>query len=341
VHWGGGTPNLLSVERFRAIVARLKERFDFSNCVRHAMEMDPRLVTAEQAKALAAAGVNRASLGAQDFDGDVQRAIGREQPYEVVADAMSALRAAGIEAISLDLMYGLPGQTLESVRDTARRALELNPSRLSVFGYAHVPWFKTRQRLIDETRLPDVSARFDLAEAIRECVEEAGYVAIGYDHYARPDDSIAVAARDGGLSRNFQGFVESSCDALIGLGPSSISTLPQGYAQNESNVTVWRRMIADKGLATRRGRALTGEDRRRREMIMNLLCSFSLDLGAYGGRSAFAREVEALDELEAAGLARVLGDVIFIPEAARPFARLAAQAFDLYAGAGGKHSRAV
>lgn len=341
IHWGGGTPNLLSVDRFSAITSKLNERFDLSHCVRHAMEMDPRLVTVEQARALAAEGVNRASLGAQDFDPEVQRLIGREQPFALVRDAVTALRHAGIEAISLDLMYGLPGQTLESVRDTARRALDLKPSRLSVFGYAHVPWFKTRQRLIDAALLPSVSERFDLAEAIRECVEAAGYVSIGYDHYARPDDPIAVAAREGGLARNFQGFVEASCDALIGLGPSSISTLPQGYAQNESNVTVWRQMIGEAGLATRRGRVLTDEDRRRREMIMRLLCTFSLDLGAYGGREAFVREVEALDELEAAGLARVLGNVVFIPEEARPFARLAAQAFDLYAGGGAKHSQAV
>ena len=341
VHWGGGTPNSLSPERFEAIAARLAQRFDLSGCERHAVEIDPRLLTHAHVAAMARIGVNRASLGVQDFDDTVQRAIGRVQPFEQVRDAVSMLRNTGIEALSFDLMYGLPHQTLESVRRTAELALSFRPSRFSVFGYAHVPWFKTRQRLIDSAALPGASARHALAETIRETLAAAGYVEIGYDHYARPDDPIASAARNGALERNFQGFVESSCDALIGLGPSAISTLPQGYAQNEAEVGAWRAGVMDSGFATKRGRGLTEDDRLRRELIMRLLCDFELDLLDYGGVAAFPEAEFELRALVADGLVELNGDRITIPAPARAFARLAAQTLDAYQDTGARHSRAV
>lgn len=342
IHWGGGTPNALSPERFEAIAARLAQHFDLSTCERHAVEIDPRLLTPAHVAAMTRIGVNRASLGVQDFDENVQRAIGRVQPFEQVRAAVEMLHGVGIEALSFDLMYGLPHQTLESVRRTAELALSLKPTRFSVFGYAHVPWFKTRQRLIDSTALPGASARHALAEAIRETLAAVGYVEIGYDHYARPDDPIAVAAESGALERNFQGFVETSCDALIGLGPSAISTLPQGYAQNEAEVSAWRAAVSDGGFATKRGRGLTEDDRRRREFIMRLLCDFELDLADQGGLDAFPEALPELRALAADGLAELRADRITIPQAGRAFARLAAQAFDAYRDTGAaRHSRAV
>ncbi|HCK84638.1 MAG TPA: oxygen-independent coproporphyrinogen III oxidase, partial [Hyphomonadaceae bacterium] len=292
IHWGGGTPNILSPERFAAIATRMGERLDLSRLERHAVEIDPRLLTEAQVRALAQAGVNRASLGVQDLDARVQQGIGRVQPFGLVEEAARMLRKAGIEALSFDLMYGLPHQTRESVRETAKLAASLRPARFSVFGYAHVPWFKSRQKLMDEAALPGVAERFALAEAIRDALTGAGYAAIGYDHYALPDDPIAIAARDGSLARNFQGFVETDATAVIGLGPSAISTLPQGYAQNESEVGAWRAAIHDGRFATRRGRALTDEDRRRRDVIMRLLCDFAVDLNGFGGAAAFAREMQ-------------------------------------------------
>lgn len=342
IHWGGGTPNSLSPERFEAIAARLAQRFDLSGVERHAIEVDPRLLTREHARAMACIGVNRASLGVQDFDDVVQRAIGRVQPFRQVRAAVETLRGAGIEALSFDLMYGLPHQTLESVRRTAELALSLRPSRFSVFGYAHVPWFKSRQRLIDAAALPGASARHALAEAIRDTLTGAGYVEIGYDHYARPDDSIAIAAQRGVLERNFQGFVEGSGDALIGLGPSAISTLPQGYAQNEAEVGAWRAAVMGGGFATKRGRALSLDDRRRRALIMRLLCDFELDLADQGGFAAFPEALPELSALAVEGLVELSGDRITIPQAGRAFARLAAQAFDAYRDTGtARHSRAV
>lgn len=342
IHWGGGTPNLLSAERFATIVSRLGARFDLRSLRRHAIEIDPRMLTRDQAQAFKAAGVNRASLGVQDLDSAVQAAIGREQPFEQVQDAVARLREAGVAALSFDLMYGLPRQTEASVRDTARRAASLQPARFSVFGYAHVPWFKTRQRLIDETALPDASARLALAEAIRDTLEREGYVAIGYDHYARPDDPISTAAQTGALTRNFQGFVEASCDALIGLGPSAISTLPQGYAQNEAEVGAWRARVEAGALTVRRGRAVTDEDRLRRDIITRLLCDFRIDLDGFGGRDAYGRELSALTPLAHDGLVQIDGPNLTIPDAARPFARVVAQTFDAYRDAGAaRHARAV
>jgi len=236
-------------------------------------------------------------------------------------------------------MYGLPRQTRESVRRTAELAASLRPERFAVFGYAHVPWFKARQRLIDEATLPETERRFELAEVINETLRAAGYVAIGYDHYALPDDPIACAARESRLHRNFQGFVESECDALIGLGPSSISTLPQGYAQNEPNVSDWQVKVARGLIATHRGRALSPEDRERRDLIMRLLCDFELRLDA---PEKFRNELADLAPLIRDGIVEVGNGKISVPPAARPFARIVAHVFDSYRLDGAaRHSRAV
>lgn len=342
IHWGGGTPNILSSERFEALVKRVGARFDFSSLERHAVEIDPRLLTEAQARAFARCGVNRVSLGVQDLDARVQAGIGRVQPFAVVARAATLLRDAGIGALSFDLMYGLPHQTPSSVRRAAEQTASLAPQRFSVFGYAHVPWFKSRQRLMDEAALPGTEARFELAEAIRRTLVECGYVAIGYDHYARVDDPLAVAARAGNLERNFQGFVETQANALIGLGPSAISTLPQGYAQNSPEVGAWRAAVLGGALATQRGVDLSDEDRWRRDLIMTLLCRFEVDLSRYGGRTRFGGELALLGPLLRDGVAIVDGQRLGIPETMRPLARLVAQAFDAYRDVGvARHSRAV
>lgn len=342
IHWGGGTPNILSPARFLRLHTALADAFDLSGLERHAIEIDPRLLTSQQTLAYVAGGVNRASLGVQDFDERVQEAIGRVQSFDLVARAVGLLRAEGIEAVSFDLMYGLPFQTRDSVVRTAELAASLRPVRFSVFGYAHVPWFKSRQKLMSEGALPGAADRLALADAIRETLEALGYVAIGYDHYALPEDPIAVAAAGGALSRNFQGFVEGECDALIGMGPSAISTLPQGYAQNEPEIGAWKSRIASGALATKRGRLLTDEDKIRRALIMRLLCDFQVDLAQFGGRDRYALELQRLAAPAQDGLVRIEGSRIVVPEAARPFARVVAEAFDSYREAGeARHSRAV
>jgi oxygen-independent coproporphyrinogen-3 oxidase len=342
LHWGGGTPNMLSPERFELILDHLSARFDFGALNEHAIEIDPRQLTPEQARTYARRGVARASLGVQDFNAHVQRSIGRVQPFDTVWVAVDRLRNAGIAEISMDLMYGLPNQSIADVCTSARLAASLAPQRIALFGYAHVPWFKARQRLIDTSALGDAEHRFNQAEAARDVLIDAGYVPVGLDHFARPDDALAKAAQGGTLSRNFQGYVadnDNKDTAIIGLGPSAISTLPQGYVQNISDVGAWRKAIGADRLACARGHTLSDDDRRRREIIEGIMCRFDVDLAPYGGWTAFARERERLNALAGDGLVTIHATKLTIPEGAWPFCRVVAQTFDGYAGA--RHSAAV
>ena len=342
IAWGGGTPNILPPGTFLALVERLKQRFDFSTLVEHGVEVDPRLLTGQHAEAFANAGVTRASLGVQDLNPHVQEAIGRVQPEAIVQRAINMLRAEGIGELNIDLMYGLPHQSIEDARHSAETAASWKPNRVTVFGYAHVPWFKARQRLIDESALPGTEARFDQAEAVRETLEALGYVAIGFDHFARPDDPLAIAAQNGELTRSFQGYAQDDCDALIGFGASAISTLPQGYAQNAPQVSLYSAAIGQGDFATVRGVETSAEDKARRDIINRLLCDFTIDLDAFGSVDAFAAALAHLQPLIADGLATRDGARISVTKLGRPFARLIAEAFDTYRPQSeARHSRAV
>jgi oxygen-independent coproporphyrinogen-3 oxidase len=342
LHWGGGTPNILTPEEFMRLFHHLVFWFDFDEGFAHSIEIDPRHLTTELAAAYAAARMTRASIGVQTLAPHVQEAIGRVQPYEKVVEAVEALRRAGVDQLNFDLMYGLPHQTLDDLLNTLQLATALEPDRIALFGYAHVPWFKRRQRVIGEASLPGAEARFEQAEAARAALQALGYAAIGIDHYARPDDPLARAAQRGAMRRNFQGYVTDIPHAILGLGPSAISTFPQGYTQNEASIGAWRRAIGAGRLAVARGHALSAEDMRRAGIIERLMCAFAIDLAPYGGRAAFERELEALAPLAADGLVRIDGDRLTIPDEMRPFSRLVAQAFDAYAvAAPAQHSRAV
>jgi len=241
IHWGGGTPTTLSQADFARVDATIRERFDVTKNAEIAVEIDPRTLDQQTVAALAQMGCNRASLGVQEFDPQVQLAINRVQPFETVAQVCRCLRDAGISALNVDLMYGLPYQTPAMLAETVRRAVELNPARIAVFGYAHVPWMAKNQRKIEEDALPSPETRFDMAEQAGAQLEALEYQAIGIDHFARPGDSLAVAARGGHLRRNFQGYTTDEADALIGLGASAISALPQGYSRTWSRPTICAR----------------------------------------------------------------------------------------------------
>ena len=348
LHWGGGTPSILGSKRIAEIYARLDEIFDIAAACEHAIELDPRHVSRELADSLAGIGVNRASLGVQDFTATVQRAIGRIQPFEVVERSVAALRKAGIERINLDLMYGLPRQGVEDVQRSAALAASLRPQRLAYFGYAHVPWIKKHQRLIDGVTLPGAAERLEQAEAARETLAAHGYVPIGLDHFALPHDELAAAARTGRLHRNFQGYTTDQADALIGIGASSISRLPQGFAQNLPDIGSYAGAIASGHFATARGLALSADDRLRGHIIERLMCDFSVDLeamaskGDFAAASGFARELQALNPLEAEGLVRRDGNRVVVTEKGRPFVRLITAIFDAYLpNSGARHSVAV
>ncbi|WP_460450874.1 oxygen-independent coproporphyrinogen III oxidase [Alsobacter sp. SYSU BS001988] len=347
IHWGGGTPSLLGPDRLLRVAERLGARFDLSAVAEHAIELDPRTVDAALATGLARMGVNRASLGVQDLNAHVQAAIGRMQSLEVVSRCVAHLRAVGIDAINFDLMYGLPKQSVEDVIRSASLSADLSPSRFAIFGYAHVPWFKTHQRLIDQASLPGAAERLQQSEAARAALQERGYEAIGLDHFARPDDPMAVAAREGTLKRNFQGYTTDRADALLGLGASSIGRLPKGFMQNAPDVGGWRKAVEAGSIPVTRGVALSVDDHVRSDVIERLMCGFAVDFGAaaeaaYGHSEALDDAIPHLRTLDRDGVVRVEGRTVTMTPEGRPFMRLAASAFDAYLRAGAaRHSAAV
>ncbi len=335
LHWGGGTPSLLGPDRLRLLMAAIRSHFDLSVIREHAIELDPRTVTPELVASLAEIGITRASLGAQDFNAHVQRAIGRVQPYEVVQRTVELLRGVGIHAINIDLMYGLPEQSEEDVRRSAHLAAKLNPSRLAIFGYAHVPWFKVHQRLIDASALPGPAARMIQEQAAREVLIEEGYEVIGLDHFARADDDMAIAARSGTLHRNFQGYTVDASDALLPLGPSSIGRLPQGYIQNAPDVAGWRRAVETSVLPVVKSMAFSDDDVLRASVIERLMCDFEVDYGSIALSHGFHvgaldDAAAVLDDLARDGVVTREGRLVRVTLEGRPFIRLAASAFDAY-----------
>lgn len=348
IHWGGGTPSMLGPQRLRDIADRIRELFDVDATCEHAIELDPRHVDRSLICALSDMGVTRASLGVQDLSAHVQKAIGRVQPVGLVAEAVRLLREGGIGAINLDLMYGLPRQTDRDIRRTILLSHSLQPSRIALFGYAHVPWFKTHQRLIKDDELPDAMARLQHARSAQDALCSLGYVAIGLDHFARPDDPMALAAACGGLRRNFQGYTTDPADALIGFGTSSIGQLPLGFVQNAPDIAGYARAIRSGRLATARGFQLSAEDRVRGRIIERLMCDFQVDVDAVAAQYSGAQllNVDAafasLAPLAAEGFVAIDGHHVVITERGRPFVRLAAAAFDAYLPRGGaRHSSAV
>lgn len=347
LHWGGGSPTMLTGEDWLALVGRLRQRFDIAAGAELAVELDPRDATEAYVAALAAAGVNRASIGVQDFQADVQAAINRHQPFEVVERVCGWLRRHAIADINLDLMYGLPHQTVARVVDMVDKAARLDPARVALFGYAHVPWMKSHQKLIDEAALPGARARWRQFEAASERLEALGYRPIGLDHFARPDDDLAIALDQGRLNRNFQGYTTDDAAVLLGLGASAIGGLPDGYVQNISPLKDYRDAISAGRLPTARGVELSADDKLRGDIIARLMCDLAVDLDAvarqHGQPDAdFAAEMTRLEPLVADGVVTVADGRITVTAAGRPLVRLAAAAFDAYLGHGQqRHSRAV
>jgi oxygen-independent coproporphyrinogen-3 oxidase len=283
----------------------------------------------------------------QDFDAKVQRAVGRTQSFATTADCAAQLRDIGVRSINLDLIYGLPYQTEASVAATVERALDLTPDRVAVFGYAHVPWMKKQQALLPETALPDSVARFTQCQAAARVLRDAGFAMAGLDHFARPGNALAEAARTGGLRRNFQGYTTDDAPVLLGLGASSIGSLEPGYVQNAPSVPRWREMVREGRLPVARGIALTPADRLRRDVIERLMCDLAVDLGEVTARHgaetvALMDAAPALQAMATDGLVRWNGQLVIVTEAGRPFVRCVAAAFDTYFRAGtGRHAVAV
>lgn len=336
VHWGGGTPTTLPDDCLTGLMALVRELFVLTPDAEIAIELDPTALPTNRLAALVAMGVTRVSLGVQDLDPAVQAAIGRMQSYDVTAACAQAVRGIGVTAINLDLIYGLPLQTEQSVAETARRTLRLEAGRVAVFGYAHVPWMKRHQALIPEATLPGPQARFDQRAAIgRVLEEEGGYLPVGLDHYARSDDALAQAARARRLHRSFQGYTTDAAPALIGIGASAIGCLPQGYVQNAADVPAYAAAIRAGHAATVRGVALSAEDRLRRAVIEQVMCDLRADLpGLARAHQAdpapLLAAAASLASFERDGLVRRDGGIVQVTEIGRPFVRNVAAVFDAY-----------
>jgi oxygen-independent coproporphyrinogen-3 oxidase len=347
IHWGGGSPTLLNPADIRRLDDAVRRNFSVARDAEFGIEIDPRGFARPLAETLAAIGVTRASIGVQDCDPVVQRAINRIQTIETTAGAVDLLRSVGIERLNIDLIYGLPHQTVTGIERTVDAVLPLKPDRFAIFGYAHVPSFKKHQALIPESALPGTEERFAQAEAahVRLCAQ--GYEPVGIDHYARPDDPMAVALREGRLARNFQGYTTDKASALIGLGASSIGSLPQGYVQNITDVPGYRAALAAERLPVARGVALGDEDRARRTIIERLMCDLTVDLEEVAAfyrikSSSFDDALRSLGGLRDLGVVTVDGGRITVDPHWRAATRLVCAAFDGYLNNGvGRHALAV
>jgi len=341
LHWGGGTPTFLSLDEMSALMAATREHFALlpGDEGEYSIEIDPREASAQTIAHLRALGFNRLSLGVQDFDPVVQRAVNRVQPLELTVNVMNAARANGFESISVDLIYGLPHQSVKSFRRTLDTMLLLAPDRISVFGYAHMPHLFKMQRQMDASALPTPATRLALLQLVIEQLTDAGYVYIGMDHFALPTDELARAQAQRTLHRNFQGYsTRADCD-LIGFGASSIGKVGDVYAQNAKDLPGYGAAIDAGTLAITRGVRLTADDRLRRDIITELMCNLELRYdefeAAYGVRfpAAFAAELDRLGEFERDGLVARSTNRLEVLPAGRMFVRNIAMVFDRYLGA--------
>ncbi|WP_052401497.1 oxygen-independent coproporphyrinogen III oxidase [Muricoccus aerilatus] len=344
LHLGGGTPSILGPVRMRALVNGLLARFGQRPGAELAIELDPRILDEGMVDTLGELGFTRASLGVQDISPEVQARIGRPQPSELIAVAVDRLRGAGIAGVNLDLMYGLPGQTVAHVEASARFAAWLEVDRVAVFGYAHVAWMKPNQKAIDASTLPGPEARLEQAEAAERVLSAAGYVALGLDHFAWPSDPLARAAAEGRLRRNFQGYTTDDAPVRLGLGPSAIGQLPGGLAGNILDERAHADAVAEGHLPVARGVATSAEDLARGALIERLMCDFALDLGntAPSMQPAIASALAAMAPLRDQGLVELTPGRVVVTPQGRRFVRQVAACFDAYlAPSAQRHSAAV
>lgn len=335
LHWGGGTPTALSPDDLETLMAEIREWWDFTPDAEVAIESDPRTLTAEMAARIGAMGFTRASFGVQEFDLRVQKAINRVQPPEMVRKSVSQLRAGGVTGINFDLIYGLPFQTVDSIVETVKLSAAMRPDRVALFGYAHVPWMAKNQRMIDEDSLPKASDRAAQAAAAAQALVAEGYVAIGLDHFALPGDALTIAAGDGTLRRNFQGYTTDQAETMVGLGATSIGRTPSGYVQNIAETGAWSRAVREGRLPVAKGLPFVGEDRLRGDVIERLMCDGYVDADAIGARHGAAAgwweaALPQLQEMAVDGLLTLGGGKVTMTDKGRPLVRVAAAAFDTY-----------
>lgn len=345
LHWGGGTPTLMPALQMQQLAQAIFDIVPLGEGAEFSVEIDPNEIDAERLDVLAAAGMNRASIGVQDFDPQIQAVIGRDQTYEVTRNAAEMIRARGVRSLNADILYGLPDQSRARIADSVQKLLSLSPDRVALYGYAHVPWMARRQQMIPSDSLPRPEERLDLFETARRLFLWDGYQEVGIDHFARPDDGLAVAMREGRLKRNFQGYTDDTAPVLVGLGASSISRFPQGFAQMHPSTSAWTKTVQAGEFSTMRGHEFTADDRLRGRIIEALMCDFRVSMAelaadfaatAQGLRALFAPVAEQF-----AGFVTLNATELRIHPEGQPLTRMIAAAFDAYAIDQGGHSSAV
>ena len=336
LHWGGGTPTYLHPDDIRRLFAHIASRFAIAADAEKGCEVDPRELSREHVKALKDAGFNRISLGVQDLNDTVQKAVNRVQPESLIREVYGWMREEGFDSINMDLMVGLPHQTVETYRDTLDKIVDMGPDRLAVFNYAHVPWMKKNQKLIVEADLPSLAMRLQLQQLILDKLGAAGYVYIGMDHFAKPDDEIVKAQHSKTLYRNFQGYTtHKNCD-IYAFGASSISQTEGVFVQNVKKLSDYYGLVGGGQLAVERGLRVTAEDKLRRDAITRIMCDLELDKAAFGKEwgidfdSHFADAMVELKEMEADGLVVLTTEKVVVTLVGRFFLRNIAMPFDAY-----------
>lgn len=336
LHLGGGTPTFLPAEELKRLMQGIQQQFHFEPSAELGIEIDPRTVNAETLSYLAELGFNRTSFGVQDFHPQVQQAINRVQPLEMVEMAMAASRAAGFESINTDLIYGLPNQTQETFAQTVEALLSLRPDRIALYNYAHLPQRFKAQRLINADLLPSADERLAIFLMAAQRLLDAGYEYIGLDHFALPEDELSQARLDGSLHRNFQGYTTRAQSDLIGLGVSAIGKVGGTHVQNQRSLKSYRSAIEAGQLATFRGLVMSAEDELRAEIIMTLMCSMRVDFASLSQRyqldvaEHFAAERAVLAPYQEAGLIQADAHHIQITAKGRLFVRAISMVFDAY-----------
>ena len=345
LHWGGGTPTLMPPDMMRRVAGAVFDAFPLASGAEFSVEIDPNEIDDARMDALAEAGLTRASIGVQDFDPEIQKVIGREQSFELTARAVEMIRARGIASLNADILFGLPHQTPERMAASVQKLLALSPDRVALYGYAHVPWMAKRQVLIPEDALPDSIARLQLFEVAEQLFLADGYEGIGIDHFARPGDGLATAQKAGRLRRNFQGYTDDQARVLIGVGASSISRYPQGFAQNAPATGAHTAAIREGRMSITRGHAFSVEDIWRARMIEALMCDFEIRADEFTRDHGLAPE--ALHALFApvqerfGEMVEVDGRGLRIPPLGRPLTRMVARMFDAYEMEARGHSPAM
>ena len=333
-HWGGGTPTFLSTEQLERLFKGLAAIYPHAPDAEVSIEVDPRVTSVEQLEVLRGCGFNRISMGVQDFDEQVQVAINRVQSYELTRDLVDASRSLGFTSVNLDLVYGLPHQTVAKFGESIEQVLQLRPDRLACYGYAHVPWLKKHQEVISVEDLPRGSDKLDLYLLALNAFQGAGYEAIGMDHFALPEDGLVKAANSGSLHRNFMGYATHQAEDMLSFGVTSISEIAGAFAQNVKQLNQYREHLNAGRLPVERGMRRSVDDERRRAIILDLMCRFALDYDDHGGAEAFRQTyssaIEALAPLTHDGLVEVDDRGIRVTPTGRLFVRNVAMPFDAY-----------